>query len=209
MSRKSKAAEFVDEGWDVRVTGRHMSVTDAMKDYALAKISKMDKFKHRIIEVDVVMDIQRQDHKFTLSTKIDNTTFRCSAVTTDMYASIDKAVVKLTEQFLRYKSRITDHHLAGQELAAMNVNIYSPVIEEVEVNDEIEAENNERLLNAFGSHKIVKKETCPLRTLTNSESIIRMELKGEPFMIFRGEEDQKIKVIYRREDGHYGIIEPE
>lgn len=210
MSRKSKAAEFVDQGWDVTVTGRNVLVTDAMKNYAIAKISKIDRFNHRVNQVNVTMDIQKLNHRVDILAKIDNLLFKSTSTTTQMYASIDEAVDKLTEQFRRYKSRITDHQAPSHEDVAMNVNVYGPHQEELlEVNDEIEAENNFKLVNSFKPHPIVKTESKPLRTLTHSEAILKMELSGEPFMIFRCEEDRKIKVIYRREDGNYGVVEPE
>ena len=45
--------------------------------------------------------------------------------------------------------------------------------------------------------------------LTSDEALIKMELSSEPFMIFRSQEDQKLKVIYRMADDNYGIAEPE
>jgi putative sigma-54 modulation protein len=45
-----------------------------------------------------------------------------------------------------------------------------------------------------------------MKTLTQNEAIIKMELSGDQFLIFRSEEDRKLKVIYRRSDDHYGII---
>ena len=47
----------------------------------------------------------------------------------------------------------------------------------------------------------------PLKTLTQEEAIMKMEITDDPFLIFRSEEDQKIKVIYRREDRNYGLVQ--
>jgi putative sigma-54 modulation protein len=210
MSRKSKAAEFVEEAYDVTVTGRNVHVTDAMKDYAIEKVSKIERFSQRIIEVNVIMDIQKIDHRVDLIAKVDNVRLKSSAASTDMYASIDKAVEKLTEQLRRYKSRVTDHHTLSHADVAMNEDIYSPLGDDLlELNDEIEAENNFQLTNTFNAHKVVSRETKPLKTLTHKEALIRMELTGDAFMLFRCEEDRKIKVIYRRDDGNFGVIEPE
>jgi len=211
MSRKTKAAEIASSDvWDITVTGRNVLVTDAMKNYAISKISKIERFTHRIIEVNVIMDIQKLDHRVDIIAKMDNNRIKSSASSTDMYASVDMAVKKLTEQLIRYKTRISNHHSIGHEDIAMNVNIYEPLPADTnEVNDEIEAENNRLLIDSYQIRPIVNKETRPLWTLTNNEAIIKMTLSGDQFMIFRCEEDRKIKVIYRRNDGNFGVIEPE
>lgn len=212
MSRKSKAAEYLEEAYAVTVVGRNVLVTDSMKDHAIAKISKIERFSHRIIEVYVTMDVQKLDHRVDIIAKVDNVRLKSSASSTDMYASIDMAVNKLTHQLLRYKNRITDHHQApNHEQMAMNVNVFRPMGDEavLEYNDDIDAENARAQADSFQFHPIVQTESKPLRTLTHREAIVKMELTGDHFMVFRCEEDRKIKVIYRRDDGNFGVIEPE
>jgi putative sigma-54 modulation protein len=45
--------------------------------------------------------------------------------------------------------------------------------------------------------------------LTADEAVMKMDLSGDKFMVYKSEEDQKLKVIYRRRDGDYGLISPE
>ena len=56
-------------------------------------------------------------------------------------------------------------------------------------------------------HEIVSKDTMVLKTLTQDEAVMKMEITSEPFMIYKSEEDQKLKVIYRREDSNYGLVQ--
>lgn len=206
MSRKSKAAAFVQEGWDIQVTGRNVLVTETMKDYAMEKIAKIERFTNRIVDVNVTMDIQRYQHRVDISAKVDNFKMKCHATSDNMYASIDEAAAKLREQLRRYKTRIQNHHSLNHEEVAMRVNVYEAPSEEELINEEIEAETANKELDRFKIHKIVKQETRPLKSLTNNEAIIKLELSGDQFMIFRCEEDRKVKVIYRRSDGNYGVI---
>jgi putative sigma-54 modulation protein len=209
MSRKSKAAEFLDDIYDINVTGRNVLVTEAMKNYAIDKISKIDRFNGRVIDVQVVMDIQRYDHRVDIIMKVANQKIKVSAHTTDMYASIDKAINRLLEQIRKFKEKTKDHHTLAHAEVAMNVNIYSTLDDILDLNEEIEAENRRVLETRLTPHEIVKSETRPLKTLTVGEAIVKMELSADGFMIFRCEEDQKLKVIYKRDDGNFGIIEPE
>lgn len=205
MNRKTKALEFSDVDYNIQITGRHIDVTDSMKDYAIDKISKIERFMNRIIDVNVIMDIQRIDHRVEIILKVGNTKITSKASSTDMYASIDQAANKLQAQILRYKSKLQDHHAKGHAILDMPVNVLYP--QEIEKNLGIE-EDNYHEINRFKPHHLVKQETRPLKTLTYEEAIMKMELSGDAFMIFKSEEDQKLKVIYRRSDENYGIIEP-
>jgi putative sigma-54 modulation protein len=126
-----------------------------------------------------------------------------------MYASIDKAVEKLQSKIRRWKSRIQDHHKKAAKVIDMQVNVLKrPFDLTEEVNAEIENENNKELVAEY-THKIIGNDKRPLKTLSAEEAVMKMELSDDHFMIFRAEEDKKLKVIYRRNDGHYGIILPE
>lgn len=209
MNRKAK--EFVQDGYDITITGRNVLVTDAMKDYAMEKISKVDRITNRVMDVSVIMDIQKLEHRVEIIIRVNNTKVISSAATTDMYVSVDQAVNKLKEQLRRYKTRLQNHQSKGHEEVAMLVNVYAAPkeIDVASVNEEIEEENNRINRNNLTLPSIVKQESSILKILNNEEAIMKMELSGDQFMIFRGEEDRKIKVIYRRKDGNYGIIQTE
>jgi putative sigma-54 modulation protein len=209
MSRKSKAAQFVEDVWDIQITGRNVSVTEAMKNYAMDKIAKIERFSNRVIDVKVTMDVQRGDQYIDIILKVDNTKIKASGHSNDMYASIDKAVDRLKEQIRRYKEKINNHHSISHADVAMNVNIYHPTDDLAEFNEEIQAETDRRMVDRYSPRKIVKTETRYLKTLRVDEALVKIQLSGDKFMVFRSEEDKKIKIIYLRDDGNFGIIEPE
>ncbi len=208
-TRKEYAKKFDKEGYDIVVKGRHVAVTAAMKDYAMEKVSKIERFTNRIIDVVITMDIQKLLHRCDVILKADYTTIRAHADTTDMYASIDLAVHKIEEQLKRFKRKLQEHHARPLKVIDMQVNVFKrpDEVELEEINEEIEEENVREL--AWRPPLIVESETYPLKVLTNDEAIMKMELSGEPFMIFKREEDRKLKVIYRRQDGNYGIVDVE
>ena len=209
MDRKVKEANAQE--YDVKVTGRHVLVTDAMKDYASEKIGKIERFNLRIIDVMVTMDIQKLQHIVNIELKVNDFRLKSTAISDDMYASIDKAVDKVQAQLRRYKERLTDRHTRGLKVVDMQVNVLkrNPNEDIDEVNDEIEEETARRLEQEFRPHEIVKTETRPLKMLTTEEAMMKMELSGDLFLLYRCEEDQKLKLIYRRADGDYGIVAPE
>lgn len=212
MNRKEKVAEFLQEGYQINVTGRNVLVTDAMRDYVFDKISKIEKFStNRIINVNVILEVQRAQHRADIILKVNNLRFFSQADSTDMYASIDKAVEKIEAQLLRYKRKIKEHQTKDLATVDMNVNVVRPHRQDdlLDVNDAIEDENQRELVDNFLPHSIVAQESIPLKTLTYDEAIVKMETSSDVFLVFRAEDDQKVKIIYRRKDGNYGVIEPE
>ena len=185
------------------VTGRHVHVTDAMKTYAEEKLSKLERFGDRIIDIAVTMDIQKLEHKVDIVMKYGHTLIKSHAASNDMYVSLDQAVEKLQTQLRKYKTRLNDHHAKSHPITDMSVTVYSPFLDEQEINDDIDFQNE----MALEPHKIVKSEKQPLKILTDDEAIMKMELSGRHAMVYRHEESRKMKVIYRQEDGNYCVIE--
>lgn len=207
MTRKAKVLEET-QPYNVIITGRHVQITDAIKAYALEKLSKIDRFHDRIIDVTVTMDIQRQDHRVDIQMKVNNIKIKAQAITDNMYASIDQAVHKLQSQLRRYKQRIQDHQTHAGSIVNLNVRVIRRPSEVAieEFNDEIEEENLRRIENSLKPHNIVENKTVQLKTLNSGEAIMKMELSGDEFLIYRDESDLKLHVIYRRDDENFGII---
>ncbi|MBA3721368.1 MAG: ribosome-associated translation inhibitor RaiA [Parachlamydiaceae bacterium] len=199
MSRKAKALQFADEGYNIQITGRHVQITEAMKAYAIEKASKIERFSDRIIDVNIILDIQKLEHRAEIILKVGHTKIRGQGISDDMYVSIDKAATKIESQLRRYQEKLHNHHTKKQTDVEMNVNLIRRPKEE----EEFEFDE------AVGIHEIAVQKTVPLKMLTADEALMKMELSGDPFLIYKSEEDQKLKVIYRLKSGDYGLIEPQ
>lgn len=207
MTRKERAAAFLEEGYNITVTGRHVMVTDAMKDYAIEKVSKIERFTDRILEVVITMDIQKLDHRVDITMKVNHIKIKSSAISSDMYVSIDMAVHKIETQLLKYKQKLQDHQTRAVSEIDMRVNVIRP--KELQELDEVNDAIIEESLKAEDSFSLVPDDTRAMRTLTVEEAIMKMDLSQDAFLIFKEIDDQKVKVLYRRTDGNYGLIEPE
>lgn len=206
--RKFKEEEA--EGYRVDIIGRNMEVTEPIRMYVWDKLAKIERFHNHIMHLHMTLEIQKLEHVCTIVLKIDHTEVKCQAKSTDMYASIDEAVNRLHAMLSRYKSRIQDYHMKKLSSIDMQVNVlHRPHNELEEINAAIEEVNNKTRMQAYEAPKIIGSETKPLKTLTVNEALMKMDLSGDAFLIFRSEEDRKLKVLYRRADGHYGLIQPE
>lgn len=209
MAAKSK---FEEEGsaYRVEIIGRNVQVTEAMKNHALAKLSKIEEFHRHIMHVHVTLDIQKLEHLCTIIAKFNHFNVKAMASSTDMYVSIDKAVHRLESKIRKWKSHIEDHQRKKLSVVDMQVNVIRRPYDELEeINSEIEAKAISAAQAAFLPPQVMATETTPLKTLTLEEALMKIDLNGDTFLIYRSEEDRKLKVLYRRKDGNYGIIQPE
>lgn len=205
--------KFVEEealGYNISITGRNVSVTEAMKNYAYDKITKVERFHTHIMDVQIILDIQKIEHSCMIIMKWNHFKVMVHASSTDMYASIDKAIERLQTKLRRWKKKIQMHHNKGVPAIDLRVNVLQKPVDEVEeINDDIEDEKRKQMEAALLPHKVIGKSVRPLKILTVDEAVMKMELSGDAFLIFRDEVDRRLKVIYRREDENYGVIETE
>jgi putative sigma-54 modulation protein len=210
VDKEKFAAQEEALGNRITINGRGVFVTEAMKNHAIDKLSKLDHFHTHVTELHVTLEIQKLEHTCTIVMKFDHFKVKVACSSSDMYASIDKAVDKLKSKISRWKSRIQDHHKKGLKVVDMEVNVLGRPFETLEdFNEEIESENKKEVMDEYRAPKIIGNDKRSMKCLTAEEAIMKMELSDDPFMIFRGEEDRKLKVIYRRNDGNYGLILPE
>ncbi|HEY5259229.1 MAG TPA: ribosome-associated translation inhibitor RaiA [Rhabdochlamydiaceae bacterium] len=211
MVDKNKFAEEEALGYKFHVVGRNVLVTEAMKNYILDKLTKIERFHNHIMDVHAHLDIQKMEHTAAIVLKFNNFKVKVQAMSNDMYASIDKAVDRLQARLRDYKSKIQDHHKKGWDTVEMKVSVWeAPKYNELEeINAEIEAENRRIEQEKVSMPQVIGMETRVLKILTTEEAMMKMDLSGDKFLVYRGEEDRKLKVIYRRDDGNYGIIQTE
>ncbi|MGR3309493.1 MAG: ribosome hibernation-promoting factor, HPF/YfiA family [Candidatus Brocadiales bacterium] len=94
---------------NITISGRHLSVTEAMKDYAHKKAAKLERFFDRITKIQVTLDVEgeRQTAEMIVSAARGSTLI-AEVATGDMYSAIDLAVDKLERQLTRHKEKLYD-----------------------------------------------------------------------------------------------------
>ena len=207
-SKKERAAVFAGEEYAIHVTGRNLQVTDAMKQYAIDKVQKIERFTDKIFDVQITMDVQKLDNRVDITLLTSGIKIKSHASSTDMYVSIDQAVDKLIHQIRRYLSRIHDHHSRKHVEESLLGEVIRPLSEEEEIaalNASIEADKDFKQKNSFVPHKVVRQETLSLKSLSVDEAVMKMDLSQDPFLLFRNEGNHKMHLVYRLEDGDYGL----
>lgn len=202
--------KFDEQEYTISVIGKHIEITNPIRDYVEEKIAKIESLSTHIIDIRVTLEVQKLNHVVDINMKFSHFRVQVRAHTENMYSAIDKAFERLYTKLRKWKSRIQDHHAKGVSVTEMEVNVLEHAQHDIEeINEEIIDANNESLESQYSLPKVIKKKKRPMKTLTIDEAVMKMELSDDNFMIFKSEEEQAIKVIYRRRNGSYGVISPE
>ena len=112
-----------------------------------------------------------------------------------MYASIDGAIGSLHKQVLKLRDRIKEHK--GRRLSAKSM-FFGKLFR---------GEDSEQVSEKERTKKVVKREFQP-KPMSVDEACMEMDLFKDNFLVFRDSQSEKINVVYKREDGDYGLIVP-
>ena len=180
----------------IRVTGRHVSITEAIKEYAHQKLEHIHLDYPRIIEAHVILDIEKHRHCAEMILHCTNhITIEASHECGDMYAAIDEVVAKVAQQMRKYKTKILrSHRPRGQDIRHLE--------EQVLQLDEAfhEIEGSEPL--------VIKTERYPVKPMFVDEAVLQIEMSSQQFVVFLNAKSEKVNILYRRKDGALGLIEP-
>ena len=95
---------------NVSVTGHHIDVTDALRDYASSKLSKLERHFDHVTDIHVILSVEKLQHKAEATIHVSGGTIFADSVEDDMYKAIDGLIDKLDRQIKKHKEKRTDHH---------------------------------------------------------------------------------------------------
>ena len=181
----------------IHVKGKHIEVTDALKDYIEKKLQKLDKYFHDIREANVILSVQRGMQMVEVQLEGDGILLRGEERrVNDMYASIDEVVEKLEGRVKRFKGKRSGKSI---DLGPKAKN----------------AVRDRAMVEAFGAEvepddmpTLVRTKRFALKPMPPEEAAQQMELLHHDFFVFRNSDTEDVNVVYKREDGNYGLIEP-
>ncbi len=185
----------------ITVKGRNIEVTDALENYVNKKLQKLDKYFNEIKEAVVTMSVQRGLHIIEVQLEGDGVLLRGEERRgTDMYGSIDQVVEKLETRVKKFKGkrigRATEEGPKEKEIIRDQVRLEAFGAKETETTSEEEMPI------------IARTKRFPMKPMTPEEAAQQMELLHHDFFVFRNAETEDVNVVYKREDGNYGLIEP-
>lgn len=171
-------------------TGRHIDVTPALKAHAEDHLNKiLHVFDGKATKAHVVLEVERARHRCEVIVHWRNETLTATSTSADMYQSITQTVNKIEKQALKLKKKVID-----KSHRAKKASIVAPP--ETEVSPEPDG------------RRIIAQNGYEVKPVTVDEATMLLEERDENFLVFRNADHQGVSVLFKRNDGHYGLIEP-
>ncbi len=172
--------------------GKSYVISEAIKAHAEKKINRLSKFLPENTEVNVTFDVTKLDQKVEVTVYLQKRVLRAEMVDKDMYVAVDKVADVLESQMARYKDRL--------KTKSRRDNSYV---------DEYSAYFGEEESTVDDEPKVIKSKRFAIKPMDTEDAIMEMDLVGHSFFVFRNSSSDEVNVVYKRNDGNYGLIEPE
>lgn len=190
----------------IRVQGKNLAVTDALRTYVTEKLSKLPRYFDQVQDAQVVLGVARdrnrgREQSVEMTVWCDGLVLRAEESSADMYASIDLAAGKLERQIEKYRSRMIEKRRQNESRKRQRQEESAEAALRAGPSSEPPAEGS--------TPAIVRTKRFAMKPMTVEEAALQLDLLGHEFFVFRHAETLEINVLYRRHDGNYGLIEPE
>ena len=182
-----------------QITGMHIDIGEALQTHVQDELGGiMQKYAGR--PTDALVVFSKAAHEFICEATIHlstGLTAQARGKATEIYAAFDDAGEKIDKQLRRYKRRLKNHHQARSvPVAVSEAATYILAADDgAEESDDLQP-------------MIVAEMETRIPTLSVGEAVMQMELAGAPVLVFRNEKGDDVNVVYRREDGNVGWIDP-
>lgn len=184
------------------IQGKNIDVTDAIREYINEKIERaVSHFSQIADEVDISLSVARnprisENQSAEVTLYANGTVIRAEESTENMYASIDKVADKLSRQLRKFKERNGIHRTKQSPKTSVTVGQQQPT-------------NPPRLDREPTLPKeVIRTKYFAMPPMTVEEALHHLEMVDHDFYVFRNRESGEINVIYERNHGGYGVIQP-
>ena len=176
----------------ISITGKNIEVTDYLNGLVTKKLGKLDKYFSEDTEVSVMLSVERSRHIVEVTIPYPGGIIRGEEYSGDMYASIDNVLAKVEKQIMRHRTKL-EKSLRANAFKAVDA-VYDGAPEEME---------------ELAESRVVRVKRFDIKPMTVDEAMLQIDLLGHAFYVFTNGQTGQINVLYRRNDGDFGLIEPE
>jgi putative sigma-54 modulation protein len=171
------------------VTFKNLDPSDPLKSYVQDKLDRFDRLLDNPAEASVVLSVEKFRHIAEININGDRLIINGKEETNDMYSAIDMVLDKLEKQIKKNKQKVRERRIASK---GKNKNLPRTEVNTPEEEPAIE----------------VKVKNIEYKPMDVEEAILQMDLLNDSFLVFTNARSDQINVLYRRKDGHYGLIQP-
>lgn len=180
---------------DIRITGQKLVVKETLKAHLREKMGKFEKYAPRLVEAHVIL--KQEKHFVVAEITLLAKNLRAYGEGThkdNVYAAIDQAYSRVEKQLKKFREKVKkDHHRKGSK------DLFGEALTAI---------GRKGQTSADFRPKIVKTKNFSAKPMSLEEAGLQLGISETSFLVFQNSESQKVNVLFKREDGHYGLIEP-
>lgn len=184
-----------------QISGKQIDIGESLQTYVQDELAAViAKYAERPTDAQVIFSKRGQEYHVEATVHLSTgLTAQATAHAFEIYPAFDLCAQKMEKQLRRYKRRLKDHHRdRAQPVEAVGASTY--VIAAAEAHENEEPESLQPVI-------IAEMETR-IPSISVGEAVMQMELAGAPILVFRNEGTDGVNVVYRRDDGNIGWIDP-
>ncbi len=171
---------------------KNYALPEDMKQKIVQKLNRLSKMLPENTDVTVHLSAVKQENKVEVTIPVSKRILRAEVKGQDMLNAVDEVVDVLDKQMVRYKTRLRERSRRDTRYT-----------------DEYDTIFKDNTTNDTPIIKIEKTKRFAVKPMDAEEAVMEMELLGHGFYVFHNSETDEMNVVYKRNDGSYGLIEPE
>lgn len=172
----------------ITYVARKVTLRDNFKELVERKLAKLEKIFSDSAQATVVVTLEKNRQTVEITIRDNSMVYRAESTMPEMNDALDKVVEILQRQLRKHKTRLSKR----LRTASIDELFTEPVPDEEEDNE----------------LSLVRKKQVSLKPISASEAILQMEMTGHKFFMFLNADTDEINVVYARDDGAYGLLEP-
>lgn len=171
----------------LRITGRHMDVTPALREYVHTRFERLDRYGLKVASLQVVLDVEKLQHKAEVVGAVNGKRVQAKTSTREMYATIDALVDRIDAQFRKCKEKLVNHKPGKIKRSRMS----APPAQKIDRQEFLD----------------VERQAVPVLSIAQAQKQFRAQT-ADSFMLFVSAENGKVHVVQRISDGRLAVVEP-
>ena len=182
---------------DINITGRNVELDPGLKKYINKRLDRVEKLYSRIYRCEVILEAEKERHIAEVILYLKRNRIIAKESSLDIYSSIDNAADNVKKQLRRLHGKISAKRrraVISQIMGSVRGSAAPAYEEDIEVPET--------------RGEIVKEDLFPDKPMSPEEARLELELANKIFIMFKNADTGKVNVIYRKNDGDYGLIEP-
>ena len=183
----------------IQVKGKQIDVGEALRSHVEERLTDaVSKYSERPVSATVTFSRDRHAYKCDASVHLSTgLTAQAQATANEIYAAFDQGAERIEKQLRRHKRRLKDHHQKRQNGQIPAIEAQSYVLEM----------SGDEVAEA-AQPPIIAETRMDIQSLSVSEAVMQMELAHKSFLMFRNDANGRFNVVFHREDGNIGWIDP-